>query len=72
MAPKTSSGSSIVASKHFYGYVLPVMLCLSELLDEIYWEDRLNPFNHGTHFFFFADRFTAIFDFSELSTSLAN
>lgn len=30
--------------------MLPAFQYLSQNLEEIYWEDRLSPFNHGHHF----------------------
>jgi hypothetical protein len=49
-----------VSVQKFYSIVVPILCTFSECVNEIKWEERLNPLNHGTHFM--KERFTTIFD----------
>jgi hypothetical protein len=46
--------------KRFFEEIMPIMLQLSTLIDEIDYADRLHPDNHGTGLF--AKRFTTMID----------
>ena len=40
-----------ITVQKFYSKVVPTLMCLSRLVDEISWSDRLHPMNHGSHMF---------------------
>ena len=46
----TSLTGRITVQK-FYSRIVPTLMSLAELVDEIHWSDRLHPMNHGTHMF---------------------
>jgi hypothetical protein len=46
--------------KRLFEEIMPIMLQLSALIDEIDYADRLHPDNHGTSLF--AKRFTTMID----------
>lgn len=53
-----------------YTIVYPVIACLSQVVDEVHWDDRFDNMNHGSHFM--RDRFTTIFDGSNINISNIN
>ena len=63
---KTDITGSVCKDK-FYKCVVPVLCELSKLVDEVHWEDRFSPINHGTDYL--ADRFTSIFDGTNINVS---
>lgn len=56
----TSRATGPISCHKFYSYVLPILVEFSKVIDEIKWDERLHPMNHGSHMF--KDRFTTIFD----------
>ena len=69
LVPKVLSTpiTGAVSPQKFYAEVVPVLLVLSRLVEETFWEDRLHPYNHGSHLF--KDRFTTIFDGTDINVS---
>ena len=56
-----------ISVKKFYRQVIPVLMLMSTLVDEVHWSERLDPFNHGSHFL--KKCFTTIFDGSNIDVS---
>ena len=56
-----------VSVQKFYAIVVPILLVLSALMDEIDEEDKYHPLNHGSHFLKYA--FTSIFDGTNIDIS---
>ena len=56
-----------VTCQKFYSRVVPILCTMSELIDEIKWDERLHPMNHGSHMF--KERFTTIFDGTNINVA---
>ena len=56
-----------ISCQKFYSRIVPILCSFSQVVDEIQWEDRLHPLNHGSHMF--KDRFTTIFDGTNIDVS---
>ena len=57
-----------ITEKKLYKILIPIILVASmTVTDQVNWSDRLDPYNHGTHFM--KQRFTTIFDGTNIDVS---